>query len=147
MIFRILIELAALFALFWSIKSQRPLPIIITIVMIAGIIFTLFPVKEIGIPGIYIYMASLVLVFIYAFTKKSISVVPRIMLLLMAACLFLFWLWVENHWHGNTNVFLALTLIALIVALFYRRSLKNEYGFMAIIGMDAFTLILEHLLK
>lgn len=143
----ILLLATAAVGLYLSISTQKITPILLTLVLIAGLLLALFPVKEFKIKGIYFYMASLVPIFIYGFTLKSKAIIPRMIVLLMPASMFTFWLWIENHWHGNTSFVLYFTAILATSGLFYKRELKKEWGFLLIIAMDSITLIIENLLK
>jgi len=147
MIITILLLTAAAIGLYLSISTQKLTPILLTIILITGLLLALFPVKEFEIKGIYFYMASLVPVFIYGFTLKSISIVPRMIIMLMPASMFTYWLWHDQHWHGNTSFALYITVILATTGLFYKRELKKEWGMLLIISMDAITLIIENLLK
>lgn len=147
MFLTILLLSSAIIGLIFSIKTERIPPILLTLGLIAGLLLALFPIKELEIPGVYFYMLSLVAVFIYGFTKKGIATLPKIILLLIPASMFAFWLWTENHWHGNTNFLLGLTVLLSALGIFYKRDLRREWGIIIIIFMDALTIIIENLLK
>ncbi|MCK4679476.1 MAG: hypothetical protein KAT48_15180, partial [Bacteroidales bacterium] len=68
---KILLGLAAVFALFWTIKTKKIFPAIITLGMIVGIVLTLFLSKTIQLPGFYVYMGFVALAFIYGLTAKE----------------------------------------------------------------------------
>ncbi|MCD4745862.1 MAG: hypothetical protein K8R58_06145, partial [Bacteroidales bacterium] len=83
MILKILIGLAAAFALFWTIKTKKTFPAIITLGMIVGIVLVLFPSKTIQMLGYYVYMGFVALAFIYGLTVKEKKIVSRIIICLM----------------------------------------------------------------
>lgn len=147
MFLNILLMATAIIGFYLSIRTNKLLPILITLGLATGILLTLFPVKEIKIPGIYFYMGALIGVFIYGFTSKSKSIVAKFILLLMPASMFTFWLWTENHWNGDTSLALWFTLVLSGLSLFYKKELRKEWGMLIIISMDAITLIIENLLK
>jgi hypothetical protein len=64
MILKALLLSAAAFALFWTIKTKKIFPAIITLGMIGGVLFTLFLSKTIENNGIYVYMGFVALAFI-----------------------------------------------------------------------------------
>ena len=147
MILKILLGLAAAFAIYWTIKTKKTFPAIITIGMIIGIVLAFFPSDAIKIPGFYIYMAFTALAFIYGLTVKEKQIIARLIICLMAASIFAYWLWVMNHWHGNTLLFPIFTLLVVVVGIFSKAKLKNELGFLTILAVDAIAIIIENWLK
>jgi hypothetical protein len=147
MFLTILLLASTIIGIVLSIKTERITSILLTLGLVAGLLLALFPVKELEIPGVYFYMLSLIAVFIYGFTRRGMSIIPRLILLLLPASMFIFWLWTENHWHGNTHFLLGLTVLLSFLGLFYKRDLRREWGLLLIIFMDAVTLIIENLLK
>ena len=147
MILKILIGLAAAFALFWTIKTKKTFPAIITLGMIVGIVLALFPSKTIQMPGFYVYMGFVALAFIYGLTVKEKKIVSRIIICLMSAPIFAYWLWVLNHWHGNTVLLPILVLLIAVVGIISKAKLKNEFGFLTILAVDAIAIIIENWMK
>jgi len=147
MIFTLLLLSSAAIGLYLSVRSQNPIPVLLTLILIAGLLLAVFPVKEFEIRGIYFYMASLIPVFIYGFSLKRKGIIPRLIILLIPASMFTYWLWQEQHWHGNTILLPVLTLFLTVIGLFFKRDLKREWGMLIIISMDALTIIIENLLK
>ncbi len=143
MILMILMALAAAFGLFWTIKTKKTFPAIITIGMIVSIVLVLLPNETIHIPGFYVYMAFVALAFIYGLTVKEKKTGDRITICLMSASIFAYWLWTLNHWHGNTVLLAIFTLLIAIVSLFNKPKLKNELGFLTILAVDAIAIIIE----
>jgi hypothetical protein len=101
MILKIILLLASAFALFWTIKTKKLFPAVITLGMILGILLTFFLPETLIYLGIYTYMGFVALSFIYSLTVKEKNVWPRVIIGLMSASIFVYWLWVLNHWHGN----------------------------------------------
>lgn len=147
MVLRIIIELAALFALFWTIRVRKVFPAVITLGMIAGIILFLFPVYDIPFSGIYIYMFFIAMLLIYTMTQKSMNMISKILLGFIAASIFAYWLWVSNHWHGNTLFFPVITLVSGAGALVSKAKLKNELGIIVILMADALAILIEYFFK
>ena len=147
MILEILIGLAAVFGLFWTIKTKKPFPAIITLGMIAGIVLVLIPFATIQTIGFYVYMGFVALAFIYGFSVKEKETGARIIIILMSFSIFTYWLWVLNHWHGNELLAPILALLIGLYGIISRAKLKNESGFLIILAVDAITIILEHWMK
>jgi len=144
-ILKIIISLAAIFGLYWTIKIKKPFPSIITIGMIAGIAMVFFPTQTIA--GLYVYMGFVALAFVYGLTVKGKSIGEKIIICLMAASIIAYWLWVLNHWHGNAVLFPVITLLVGAVAIFSKASLKNELGFLLILFLDAIAILIENWMK
>jgi hypothetical protein len=147
MILKALLLLAAGFALFWTIKTKKIFPAIITLGMIMGVILTLFLSKTIENSGIYLYMGFVAIAFIYSFTVKEIEIGSRIIIGLMSASIFVYWLWVLNHWHGNELLAPIFVLLVGLAGIISKANLKKELGFLIILAVDAIAIIIEHLLK
>ena len=147
MILKIILGLAAIFAIIWSIRTKKIFPITITAGMTLGIVLVFFPSRAIQTPGFYVYMGFVALAFIYGLTVKEKTIWARIIISLMSASIFAYWLWVLNHWHGNTVLFPIFTLLIGTVGIFSKVKLKNELGFLIILAVDAIAIIIENLLK
>ena len=145
MILKIIISLAAAFGLFWTIKTKKPFPSIITIGMITGIAMVFFPTQTIA--GLYVYMGFVALAFIYGLVAKGKSIGERIIICLMAASIIAYWLWVLNHLHGNAVLFPIVALLVGVVAIFSKAKLKNELGFLVILFVDAIAILIENWMK
>ena len=78
MILKIIISLAAAFGIYWSIKTKKSFPSIITIGMIAGIALVFFPTQTIA--GLYVYMVFVALAFIYGLVANGNSNGDRIII-------------------------------------------------------------------
>ncbi len=147
MILKLILLLASAFALYWSIRTKKIFPAIITIGMIAGVLLALFLPPTIMFYGIYAYMGFVVLSIIYGLTIKEREIWPRVIIVLMSAFIFIYWLWVMNHWHGNEVLAPIALLIIGIAGILTKAKLKNELGFLVILAADAIAIILEHLMK
>jgi hypothetical protein len=144
MILNILLLLAAAFALYWTIKTKKIFPAVITLGMIVGLVLTLFLYKYFGIP---LYMGFVALAFIYSLAVKELKIWPRIIIGLMSALIFAYWLWVLNHWHGNEILAPIFVLLVGAAGIITKAKLRNELGFLTILAADAIAIILEHLMK
>lgn len=145
MIFKIILLLAALFAIYWTFKLKKLYPAIISMGMITGIVLSF--IKTDLIPGAYIYQGFVALAFVYGFTVKNKKIGDRIIICLMSASIFIYWVWVLNHWHGNTLLFPIVTLLAGLAAVIRKVKLKNELGFLVILMADAIAILLENWFK
>jgi len=147
MILKILLGMAAAFALFWTIKTKKIFPAIITLGMIVGILLAFFFSFSIRMPGFYVYMGFVALAFIYGLTAKEKKIGTRIIISLMSASIFAYWLWVLNHWHGNTVLFPIFVLLVFVAGITGKVKLKNELGFLIILAVDAIAIIIENWMK
>jgi hypothetical protein len=147
MILKIVLLLASAFALYWTIRTKKIFPTIITIGMIAGVLLALFLPPTIMFYGIYVYMGFVVLSFIYGLTVKEKELWPRVIIVLMSAFIFIYWLWVMNHWHGNEILAPIAVLIVGLAGILTKAKLKNELGLLVILAADAIAIMMEHLMK
>lgn len=147
MILKILIGLGAAFALYWTIKTKKTFPAVITLGMIAGIVLALFPSGTIQLSGLYIYMGFVVLAFIYGLTVKDKNIWERLTICFMSASIFVYWLWVLNHWHGNVVLAPIFALLVAAGGVIGKVKLKNEWGFMALLLVDAIAILIENWMK
>ena len=147
MIFKIILGIAAIFAIIWAIKTKKTLPTIITLGMVAGIVMTLFATETIKQYGFYVYMGFVALAFVFGLSVKNLKIKARILFALMSASIFVYWLWVLNHWHGNTLLFPIFALLVGIVAIFSKAKFKKELGIMILLAADAIAIIIENWMK
>ncbi len=144
---KILLALASVFAIYWSVRTKKTFPTIITLGMIVGIVLVFFPSVKINMIGFYVYMVFVALAFFYALIMANLKLGTRIIIVLMSVSIFLYWLWVLNHWHGNTVLFPIFTLLVGVVAVISKVKLKNELGFIIILTVDAIAIIIENWMK
>jgi len=144
LIYRILLELSAVFAIYWIMKTKKLLPSIISVALIIGVIIALYPGLQNQFNDFYVYMASCLLALMYGVYMLGKNKFGAYIIVIMAGSIFLYWLWVINHWHGNVLVAPAVALIAGAVGLIGQARLRNELGFLAILAMDAALIFLEH---
>ena len=147
LVIHIILEVAALFALYWTIRTRKLVPAIASIVMIIGIILVLYPEIQNKFYGLYVYMGACLVAMIYGITKLSGNRISAYIIILMSTSMFLHWLWITQHLQGNTLIFPGIALVAGGAGLISRAKLKNELGFLIILSADAVAIILEHLLK
>ena len=143
MILKTLLLLASAFALYWQIRMKKPLPLIITVGMIIGILMVLLPMEIIHPYGFYVYMGFVALAFVYGVAFRGIYIGTRIVIMLMAASICTYWLYISNHWHGNELLAPIFALIVGLVGVISRVKLKNELGIIIILAADAIAIILE----
>lgn len=147
LIYRILLELSAVFAIYWIMKTKKLLPSIISVALIIGVIIALYPSLQNQFNDFYVYMAFCLLAVFYGVYMLGKNRFGAYIIVLMAGGIFLYWLWVINHWHGNALVGPTITLIAGAVGLIGRAKLRNELGFLVILAMDAGVIFLEAWMK
>lgn len=147
MILKIIISLGALFAIFWTIKTKKIIPAIITFGMIAGIIMVLFPHGMLQKQGFLVYMIFVNFVIIYGLAVKGKNFWERLTICLISISILAYWLWVLNHWHGNVIIFPIFALLVGVVGVFKKVNLRDELGFMIILIVDAIAIMLEIIMK
>ena len=147
MFLKILLALAAAFALLWTIKTRKTLPAIITLGMIVGVIVTLLEVQTIQFPGIHVYMVFVAVAFVYGIIIREKELKARIIICLISASIFIYWLWILNHWHGNEMLAPILAVLTGAVGIITKAKLRNELGFLVILAADAIAIIIERVLE
>lgn len=147
MIQKTIFLLAAAFALYKIIKVKKPFPALITLGMIAGVPMVMFIEGPSYIWGIYVYMGSAGLAFIYGLIVKDKLIGERIIICGLSASMFGYWLWTLNHWHGNTLVVPILALGFAMYAISKKVNLKNELSFLVILIADAVAILVEAWMK
>ncbi len=147
MILMLILALASAFAIYWTIKTKKTFPAIITIGMILGIVMVLLPFKALDTTGIYIYMVFVALASVYGLIVKDKNIISRITIILMTASIFAYWLWVLNHWHGNTVLLPIFTLLVAAIGIFSKAKWRNELGFIVILIADAIAILIENWMK
>jgi hypothetical protein len=145
--YKILLGLAAIFALYWIFKTKNLIPALISLGMIVGIIMVIFPALSIIMPGFYIYLGFVAIAFVYGITAKSKSIGERIVICLMSASIFIYWLFALNQWHGNLIFAPIIVILTALGALVSKAKLKNEIGFLTILTVDAMAILIEILVK
>ena len=145
--YKLLLALAAAFAVYWIFKTKKLIPALISIGMIVGIVMVIFPSLTMLMPGIYVYLAFTAMAFVYGLTANAKNLGERFIICLMSAPIFVYWLWVLNHWHGNEILAPILVILTALVGLISKAKLKNELGFLTILLVDAIAIILEILIK
>jgi len=147
MFLKILLALAVTFSLWWTYKTKKTFPAIITLGMIVGVLVTLFQVQTIQFPGIHVYMGFVALAFVYGIIAKEKDIKSHMIICLMSASIFIYWLWILNHWHGNEMLAPILALVAGGAGIITKAKLRNELGFLVILAADAIAIIIEHVMK
>jgi len=145
--YKILLGLAAAFAVYWIFKTKKVIPALISLGMIVGIVMVIFPSLALLMPGFYIYMGFVAIAFVYGLTVKSKNFGERLVICLMSAGIFIYWLWVLNHFHGNELLAVILVILTALIGLISKAKLKNETGFLAILLVDAVAIILEIMIR
>ena len=67
----IIIALAAVFAVYWTFKIKKVIPMVINFGMALGILLVLIPDLKLLMVGIYIYMGFAVMAFFYGLADKN----------------------------------------------------------------------------
>jgi len=141
---KILLLLAAVFALYWQIKIRKIIPAMITLGMITGLVMVLILPTALQIPGLYVYMGFVSSAVIYGLVTRGLSTWARLVILLMSAGIFTYWLWIVNHWHGNEVLAPMVTLLAGMTGIIRNVKLKDEMGFLILLATDAVAILIEH---
>ena len=139
----ILLILAAVFAVYWTFKINKVVPMVINIGMVLGITIVLIPALNLFYTGLYIYLGFVLLAFFYGLADRGRALLERLVICLMTTGIILFWLWTLNHWHGNTLLMPAFVLLIGLAGLITKAKLKNELGFLVIIAVDAIAILLS----
>lgn len=140
---QILLALAVAFAILWSFRTKKMIPIIINIGMSIGVLLAIIPFLQLTTIGMYMYMAFLVLAFFHGLADIRRSLIDRLVICLMSAGIFLYWLWAMNHWPGNTMLAAVFVLLVGLAGVITRAKLRDELGFLVIIAADATAILLS----
>lgn len=146
MILKTIISLAAVFSLIWAAKIKKSSITLISLGLVIGVTLTLIS-NNLLTAGFIIYMVFCVLMVFYGLLLIKRKLIIRLLIVLPPVLMFLFWLWRLNHWHGNTLLLPIVVLCIMFIILTGRFKMKNETGLLVLISADAFTAILEQLMK
>lgn len=141
MIYKILIGLAALFGLFRLFRMTDTLAKAILIGQISAIGLTLLFENVLMTIGFLVYTLTLVLIIIYGLKTTFTNTFIRILIIVPSFFIFVLHIFQQQHFPGTKllGFTMILPLVAyLILLLKYRGNLKNEFGFITIITVDAF---------
>ncbi len=147
MILNLIIGLGAIFALYWTYRNRKPIPSIISVGMITGIILVLLPHNILLSAGLSVYIVFVVFAFVYGLFMKGLAVWPRIIICIMSVSILAYWFWRLNHLHGMELLLPILSLIIGMAAIISKAKLKNEAGFLAILAADAVAILVENLMR
>lgn len=147
MLFKLLLALAALFAVFWALKTKKIFSGIITIGMVLGISIAVFTSPTLFQTGLIIYAFFVALAIVYGLVEKTKTGEERFAICLSSISILAYWIWVSNHWHGNAVLFPILTLLVGFYVVFRKVNLKNEWGFMVLLFADALAIVIENWMK
>ena len=139
----VLLALAGVFAVLWTFRIKKVIPMVINFGMAISILLVLIPALKLVSIGLYIYMGFLVMAFFYGLADKNRKLEDRLVISLMSAGLFAYWLWMLNHWHGNTSLAAMFVLLVALAGIITRAKLKNELGFIVIMAVDAISILLS----
>ena len=139
----ILIILAAVFAVYWTFRIKKVMPMVINIGMVLGIVIVMIPALKLFYTGLYIYLGFVLLAFFYGLADRGRALIARLVICLMSAGIILYWLWTLNHWHGNTMLVPVFVLLVGVAGILTKAKLKNELGFLVIIAADAIAILLS----
>ena len=138
-----IIGLSAIFAVYWTFRIKKVIPMVINFGMALGILLVLIPALQLFMVGLYIYMGFVVLAFFYGLADKKRTWNSRMVICLMSAGIFAYWLWHLNHWHGNTILLPIFVLLVALAGIITRAKLRSEFGFLAMIAADAVAILLS----
>ena len=138
----ILIITAAVFAVYWTFRIKKVVPMMINLGMVLGIAILMIPQLKLFETGLYIYLGFLVMAFFYGLADRNRSLIDRLVICLMSAGIFLFWLWTINSWTGNTIYMPVFVLLIALAGILTKTRLRSELGFLVIIAADAVGILL-----
>jgi len=134
--------LSAAFAVYWTFRIKKVMPMVINFGMVIGVLLVMIPALEAFTVGLYIYMGFTALAFFYGLADKNRKPEERLVICLMSAGIFAYWLWSINHWHGNTLLAPIFVLLVALAGIITKAKLRNESGFLFILAADAIALLL-----
>jgi len=147
MILNFIIGLGAAFALFWTYRTRKLIPSVISLGMITGVLLVLLPHNVMLTAGLSIYIVFVLFSFIYGLFVKGMTIWQRIIICIMSATILLYWLWRLNHMPGFVLILPILSLLIGMAALISKVKLRNEAGFLVILAADAVAIIVENLTR
>jgi hypothetical protein len=139
----VIVAISAVFAIYWTFRIKKVIPMVINFGMALGILLVLIPALKLFTVGLYIYMGFVVLAFFFGLADKNRKLEDRLVICLMSTGIFAYWLWVLNHWHGNTDLLAMFVLLVAIAGIITKTRLRNELGFLVIIAADAIAILLS----
>ncbi len=144
MVPKIILIVAAIFGILYSIRRKDAFPIVISAGLSLGILIALAAPSIYRPLGFYCYMLFLVLSAIYALIKDGMVLRQRIFLIAISGFVFTYWLFAINHWHGNLWLFMIPPVLVFIWWLVCKVKIKYELGFVVIIVADALSVIFDY---
>ena len=139
---KLIIILAAIFAVYWTFRIKKVIPMVINFGMVIGILLVMIPALKAFDVGLYIYMGFTVVAFFYGLADPNRNVDDRLVICLMSAGIFTYWLWHYMHWDGNTMLAPMFVLVVALAGILTRARLRQETGFLFILAADAIALLL-----
>lgn len=137
----IILGLASLWALYWTLRKKHIFSGLITIGLVAGIVLGFLKPNNSITMGITVFLISASFALLYTILYKKFNFDKRVVLGLIILPTFLYWIFLVNHlagagwlWYG-----LFLPFIALIYGILRSVNLKNEWGFVIIFLAEALT--------
>lgn len=145
----IILGIASLWGLYWTIRNQHLMSGLVTLGLIGGIILAFLNLYDTTFLGIVVFLISAGIALLYALFYKKSNLTKRIVITLIILPTFLYWIFLLNHLSGSHWLWYSLFLpfIALIYGIFQAVNFKNEWGFIIIILAEAFTHIYPVLLN
>ncbi len=142
---QLLLVLAVIFGLFWSIKARDKKSIVITTGLSLGVLLVLTPISYFKTLGLAIYITFSIIAFIYGLTKNGFKPIDRFIISTITLPIFAYWIFALFHFPGANIIKLLMffPVAGFIIAAFQNQNLKSELGFLLILAVDAITLILN----
>lgn len=147
---KLLLTLASLFAVFHVFKFRKESKLIlnlITLAMVIGVFIAISVTDSIRHIGIYIYLAAVIMAFVYGLLASHLKMTARVIVCLMSVFILVYWIWVLNHFHGNEHILPYLVVMVGIYGFQTKANLKHEIGILVILSADAIALIVENWMK
>lgn len=135
---QILLSIASLYIVFHAIRIKKMIPALIGFGMIASFILVNFYLNA----GFYLYIFFLLIASAWGILSWKEKGFYAILIIVPPLFMATFWFWTLQHWHGNTIIAPALTLVFCIPIIIKWKTFRNAWGYLIFIGLDALSIIL-----
>lgn len=134
---------AVVFGILWSLKYGNVTSLIITFGFSACVILVLPGIPLLLTTSLIVYIAFTLFAMIYGLTKQGFKTMDRTIMLIITTPVFLYWVFALNHFQGAgmMKLLTIISIVGFIFVLIKGKRFKHELGFLAILCMDAITLL------
>ncbi len=137
----IILGIASLWGIYWTLRNKHILSGLVTLGMIGGVILAFLKLYDSSFIGIVVFLISALIALLYTLFYKNFSLAKRIVITLIILPIVLYWLFYINHLQGAEWMWYGLFIpfISLLFGVTRPVNLKNEWGFIIILLAEAFT--------